>query len=358
MEKSATKSNIKIAVYAIAKNESIHARAFADSVKDADEVLVLDTGSTDDTVELLHDVNVVQASIIPWRYDHARNFALNLLGDVDVCIAMDMDEVLVDGWRSIVERSWTAETAQLSYKFRISDVTVFYNNKIHARHGFFWDHPVHECLKRDVRTQGELTVVDEEIILHRPLKPAGLSKHLEMLEYAVKQYPDCGRMCFYYARDLFNAHRWQECADRFITYIEKHDSRHGAPERVYAKRLIGRCMEELKRPAEASEWYLAAIHENPEFRDNWMEYGHYLFRQQKMAQAYAAFCVVYKITKNRSTFGSDDTLWGAPPHDWAGIAASRAKLREQAVEECAKALEYEPNNERMLENLRAFSKDL
>jgi glycosyltransferase involved in cell wall biosynthesis len=358
MEKFDTKNKLKVAVYTIAKNEAIHARAFADSVKDADEVLVLDTGSTDETIELLHDVNVVQGAINPWRYDHARNFALNLVGDVDVCIAMDMDEVLVPNWRSIIESIWTPTTAQLSYKFRVSNVTVFYNNKIHARHGFFWDHPVHECLKRDVRTVGDLTKTDEEIILHRPLREGNTAKHLEMLSYAVKQYPDCGRMCFYYARDLFNAHRWQECADAFDKYLDKHDSRKGAPERCYAWRLTARCMEELKRPAEAAERFLTAIHENPEYRDNWMMYGHFFYRQCKYAQAYAMFSVVPTIEKNRSTFGSDDTLWGAPPYDWAALAASRAKLTSQAVVACSKALEYEPENQRLLDNLRAFSKDL
>jgi glycosyltransferase involved in cell wall biosynthesis len=281
-------------------------------------VLVLDTGSTDETIELLHDVNVVQGVINPWRYDHARNFALNLVGDVDVCIAMDMDEVLVPNWRSIIESIWTPTTAQLSYKFRVSNVTVFYNNKIHARHGFFWDHPVHECLKRDVRTVGDLTKTDEEIILHRPLREGNTAKHLEMLSYAVKQYP----------------------------------------ERCYAWRLTARCMEELKRPAEAAERFLAAIHENPEYRDNWMMYGHFFYRQCKYAQAYAMFAVVPTIQKNRSTFGSDDTLWGAPPYDWAALAASRAKLTSQAVVACSKALEYEPENQRLLDNLRAFSKDL
>jgi glycosyltransferase involved in cell wall biosynthesis len=349
---------MKIAVYTIAKNEAIHARAFADSVKDADEVLVLDTGSTDDTVSLLSDVNVVEAKIQPWRYDHARNFALGLVGDVDVCVAMDMDEVLVPNWRSIIEKAWTPTTAQLSYKFKITDATVFYNNKIHARHGFFWDHPVHECIKRDVRVEGDVTQVDEEIILHRPLREAGLSKHLDMLEYAVKQYPDCGRMCFYYASDLFNAHRWQECSDYFVKYIDKHDSRFGAAERVYAKRLIARCMEKLKRHTEASEWHMESIKEGPEYRDNWMEYAHYLYRQCDYARAYAMFCVVPKIDKNRHCFGSDDTLWGAPPHDWASLAASRAGLHEQAVVEAALAVKYEPNNARLLENLEAFSKTI
>ncbi|NDE54964.1 MAG: hypothetical protein EB069_10415 [Actinobacteria bacterium] len=70
------------------------------------------------------------------------------------------------------------------------------------------------------------------------------------------------------------------------------------------------------------------------------------------------FCVVPKIDKNRHCFGSDDTLWGAPPHDWASLAASRAGLHEQAVVEAALAIKYEPNNARLLENLEAFSKTI
>ena len=43
----------KVCVYAISKNEEKFVDRFMDSVKDADKVFVLDTGSTDRTVEKL-----------------------------------------------------------------------------------------------------------------------------------------------------------------------------------------------------------------------------------------------------------------------------------------------------------------
>ena len=43
----------KICVYAISKNEEKFVDRWMDSVSEADEVFVLDTGSTDETVEKL-----------------------------------------------------------------------------------------------------------------------------------------------------------------------------------------------------------------------------------------------------------------------------------------------------------------
>ena len=65
----------KIVVYAISKNEEKFARRWVNSMKEADEIYVLDTGSTDNTVNLLKEmgVNVVCKEIKPWRFDVARN---------------------------------------------------------------------------------------------------------------------------------------------------------------------------------------------------------------------------------------------------------------------------------------------
>ena len=65
----------KVCVYAITKNEEKFVNTWVDSMSEADEIYVLDTGSTDNTVKLLKErgVNVTVENINPWRFDVARN---------------------------------------------------------------------------------------------------------------------------------------------------------------------------------------------------------------------------------------------------------------------------------------------
>ena len=66
---------MKIVVYAICKNEAQFVDRWMDSMSEADQVVVLDTGSTDDTVARLEARGAVVTveTISPWRFDTARN---------------------------------------------------------------------------------------------------------------------------------------------------------------------------------------------------------------------------------------------------------------------------------------------
>ena len=68
----------RICVYAICKNEAQFVDRFMDSMREADDICVLDTGSTDDTVERLRarGACVEQKILAPWRFDSARNESL------------------------------------------------------------------------------------------------------------------------------------------------------------------------------------------------------------------------------------------------------------------------------------------
>ena len=68
----------KVVVYAICKNEEKFVNRWIESMKEADKIVVLDTGSDDDTVKKLKEQNVyVESKVInPWRFDVARNEAL------------------------------------------------------------------------------------------------------------------------------------------------------------------------------------------------------------------------------------------------------------------------------------------
>ena len=94
---------LKICVYLITKNEEKHIANAINSASAADYLYVFDSGSTDSTVDICHREGVtdcIDIRVNPWRFDTARNTALALLPtDIDVCVALDADEVLAPGWR-------------------------------------------------------------------------------------------------------------------------------------------------------------------------------------------------------------------------------------------------------------------
>ena len=106
----------KITVYAIAKNEEINVLKWYDSMKEADEIVVLDTGSTDKTLSLLKKcpkIKVYCEQIKPWRFDVARNKSLSYVSsDTDICVCTDLDERFKKGWRKILEDNWHHDTTR------------------------------------------------------------------------------------------------------------------------------------------------------------------------------------------------------------------------------------------------------
>ena len=148
---------MKIAVYAICLNEAPFVSRFVDCVRLADLVQVADTGSTDGSVAALQalGLSVRPIRVRPWRFDDARNAALALLpDDVDICVSLDLDTVLLPGWRASLEAAWTPGT-NLAYYHHITgrrlngDPIYFVDNRIHARHGLRWKSPCHEYLVFD-----------------------------------------------------------------------------------------------------------------------------------------------------------------------------------------------------------------
>ena len=85
----------KICVYAIAKDEALQVQSWYESMKFADHIIVLDTGSTDNTVELLQQlgVEVHQKQYEHFRFDVARNDSLDLIPDeYNIRVCTDLDE--------------------------------------------------------------------------------------------------------------------------------------------------------------------------------------------------------------------------------------------------------------------------
>ena len=187
---------MNIWIYAIAKNERQFCDRFMASCAGADGVLVLDTGSDDGTAERLRSLGAVvsTAVITPWRFDTARNVALELVPeDADVCLSLDLDEVLAPGWREAIEAAWSEGVTRGRYLYVWShdlsggDGVTFFADKLHARHGYHWRYPVHEVLEAEVpETQAMIPGLRVD---HWPDSTKSRGSYLPLLELAVREDP-------------------------------------------------------------------------------------------------------------------------------------------------------------------------
>ena len=121
-----TDKPLKICIYAIAKDEQENAAKWYERAKCADAVVVLDTGSSDRTVEILRSLGaqVAVKKYDSFRFDVARNDALQyaLETEADVFFALDMDEFLDPGWDERLRREWNPEVhTRATYDLYLGD---------------------------------------------------------------------------------------------------------------------------------------------------------------------------------------------------------------------------------------------
>ena len=345
---------MKIAVYAISKNEEQFVERFCKSAKDADLILIADTGSTDNTVQLAQDfgATVHTIGIIPWRFDKARDAALALIpADYDVCISLDLDEVLEDGWRAEIERVWKAETTRLRYKFDWGHGICFFYEKIHHRKGYHWHHPVHEYPRPDHRTKEIYAQTDKLLVSHHPDNSKSRGQYLPLLEMSVKEDPHCPRNAFYYARELTFYNKWLDAVVALNKYLEMPEA-NWANERCYAMRLLGKAYDVLGQ--DGLEWFDKATKEAPNTREPWVEMAQSYYSKKMWAECYAASMRALEIKDKALVYTMNPAVWGALPHDLAAISAYNLGRKDAAIEQGQLALTFEPDNIRLKNNLTYY----
>jgi glycosyltransferase involved in cell wall biosynthesis len=345
---------LKIAVYTITKNEEQFIKRWADSARDADMMLIADTGSTDDTVKIAKEngVTVYEICVTPWRFDHARNASLMLIPkDYDVCICLDADEVMEPGWREEIERVWVpGETTHLRYKFDWSLGIVFYSEKIHARHGYYWHHPCHEHIRADLRITEVWAHTDFLLITHHPDPTKSRGHYMETLELSVKEDPHCPRNAFYYARELYFYNRYEEAIQALNRYLKMPEAI-WINDRCYAMRVMGQCYVALGDQIAAEAWYHKAAAEAPHTREPWVALAKLYYEQHKWAESYGAAMRALSIKNKELVYTTEAASWGPFPHDYAAIAAYRLGMTEVAIEQGRLACELDPDDKRLQENL-------
>lgn len=341
---------MKIAVYTITKNEEQFIPRWAESAKDADYRLIVDTGSTDKTVQMARDngCDVATISVSPWRFDDARNAAMALLpADVDWCVSLDADEVLQPGWRQHLE-ALPENVTRPRYKYVWSwnpdgtEGLVFHRDHIHRRKHYRWKHPVHEIL---VCTATEVQAVCGLEVHHHPDATKSRSQYLPLLELAVKEDPKGDRNMFYLAREFMYNNRYEEATPYFMRHLEISTWN---AERAASMRYLA------KVTGNREPWLLKACAEAPERREGWVDLAQYYYDTQQWLSCYSAAKRALAITDKPLDYICEPLPWGETPHDLAAISAWNIGLYKEAIRHGETALSLKPTDARLSSNLRHY----
>jgi tetratricopeptide (TPR) repeat protein len=353
---------MRVAVYSIALNEARHVRRFMKSVSEADLVIVGDTGSIDETPELLVDLGaeVHRLEIDPWRFDVARNSLLSKLPHaIDVCVAIDLDDVFEPGWRDKLEAEW-GDASRGRYLYTWSHLPdgspghTYWYDRIHSRSGYRWRHPCHEILYSD----DDERYVELSLRLHHWPDPAkSRASYLPLLELARAETPENPRMSHYLGREYMFHQRWDDAISELERHLSLQESTWSA-ERGASMRFLGRCHWQLGDQAEAVKCWRRACAEVPETREPWIELAqasHYL---RRWPECYAAATTALDITERPNSYITEPESWGPLPYDLASISAWHIGLKEEALNYAREALRLGPADQRIRVNVKLMEQEL
>lgn len=216
---------ITISLCMIVKNEEETIARCLDSIRDlVDEIIVVDTGSTDKTREIanrytdhIYDFEWVD------DFSVARNYSFSKATQ-EYIMWMDADDVLLDIDRQkflLLKQSLPKEVDTVIMKYNMgaredgSIICTFYRERLVRRSkNFKWHDPVHEYLL----FSGNF--YNSDVALTHKKMHAPTLRNLEIFEKYIKNGNELSeRNWFYYARELRNAGRIDDAIVYYLKFL-------------------------------------------------------------------------------------------------------------------------------------------
>ncbi len=197
-----------ISVCLIVRDEELSIdRILSQASKFANEIIVVDTGSVDRTVEIAKKYTS-RVEYFEWcdEFDTARNFSFSL-AEMDYIMWLDADDYISDNnIKKIIELKKSPPTTDcFMFKYSMVDddgniPMEFYRERLLKRSANFkWHGFVHEA----ITPHGEIRYLDISIE-HRKIKESNPKRNLNIYRKALKSGKKFSpRETYYYSRELF-----------------------------------------------------------------------------------------------------------------------------------------------------------
>jgi tetratricopeptide (TPR) repeat protein len=320
----------------------------------ADEVVVVDTGSTDGTVRIARELGAtVVTGADRYHKGESRNKAMEAASG-DWVVILDADERIADpkGVGAFLESTDAqAVYIRLAYVDGKGNPTLSYSQMRCWRRGTFtYKYRAHE-VPVPTASWGELAHTDF-VWEHRPPPDRKWKREytLKRLLLDVEENPDAARPLYYLGRQHMYLGQWEESIAALKRYIESSGKR----DKADAWHCMAKCHGQMGEKEKQIAALFQACAEQPHRRLWWGELASLYHADGKDELAAGLLKCALELPQPEKTYVNH--LWyGSHIHDLLARCLWKLRRYEEGHGHAKKAVELAPDNDRIKKNFQFFA---
>lgn len=351
------------------------------------EVLLLDTGSTDDTVAIakslgciVHEVGdkfrfyfdnemaekinalfidateepIVTANDSVFDFAAARNYIAQFAKN-DMIAMPDCDEIYTMLDLDAITNMIAGGIEQFEYQFVFAHdefgnpLVKFLHSKFYDRRRLKWKGIIHEILSGNAKR----ILVPEDIIRleHWQNPETNRGGYLKGLAYDVFLDPENDRNSHYFARELMYKGRFKSAIKEFERHIAMNK---WSTEASQSMIFIGECFNYLGDPGQSLYWHVKAFDKDPTRREPLMKLAEHYYRTKMPLQTVAYTKAALEI-KSSGFYANYEPYYQNRPYELLYWAYWQLGEMDHSKENFFKAFNYLPYNSKYLHDLRFYT---
>lgn len=347
----------------VRNEEEVLERCLRSASPIADEMIIIDTGSTDRTQEIARRFTPKVFSF-PWRDDFsaARNESFSR-ASMDYCLWLDADDVIpsgsLDDWLSLKEqlnqRSPPADVVMAPYRAAFdpdgAPTFTYYRERLLRRDtGFRWVGRVHEA----ITPSGEI-LYTSAAVEHRKEKPGDPDRNLRIYREQLAQGERLDpRQQFYYARELLDHGEFREAQEVLSRFLE--EGKGWLENNLDACRLLARCHAVQGKDKEVLRALLWSLSYAPPRAELCCDLGEYFLQHKRWKEAAFWYSRALETERNDSSGGFVlEDCYGYIPCIQLCVCWHHLGNQIKAAEYNERAGKYKPDSEAVRYNRSFFA---
>lgn len=352
---------ITISLCMIVKDEEdVLSRCLKSVIDLVDEVIVVDTGSTDRTKEIALEYTE-KVYDFAWIDDFAaaRNYAFSKASG-GYCMWLDADDVLLEADRQMFLQ-WKAEMTEATDVVMMKYNTGFdekgrvtfsyYRERVIKNHaGMQWVGAVHEVIP-----PAGVILYSDCAVTHQKIHPSDPDRNLRILEKELAKGKQLDpRQQFYYGRELYDHKRYKEAVQVLGAFLKEDAG--WLENKIDACRYCAYCHYALDQDAKALQSYLYSFHFDLPRAEVCCDIGRHFFDRERypLAAYWYERALSCQREDTRGGFISPDA-YGFVPCIQLCVCFWKMGDEQKAVEYNERAARYKPDAEAVIQNSAFFS---